>query len=71
MIVNKIIINPRNNAAFPSSGRELINVPTCLRILGLILIVLSGLSTRKSRSAFKFIPRFKSSMDLKKKLKNS
>jgi hypothetical protein len=53
-----------NMEAFPISGKDCTNVLTCLRILGLAFIVLSGLKTLKILNAFRLTPILNNSIVL-------
>lgn len=50
---NNVIIKAKNMSTFKSLGMELIKVATSLLMLGIALMLLSGLSTLRFRNAFR------------------
>jgi hypothetical protein len=58
------VIKIKNMVAFPISGRDLSKVVTCLRMLGLALILLRGLITLNILKALKLISYASNSINL-------
>lgn len=55
-IANSRQIKRRNITTLPSAGKDFINAPMRILILGMALILLNGLNTLKVLTALKFAP---------------